>query len=85
MATKMTDAEKKAAAEKRAKAKADAEAKAKADNGPMISVRTARKVKSRRRIGRSFGPEPTLILVDDLSEDEVVALEADPALVIELA
>ena len=38
--------------------------------------------KGRRRVGRVFGREPVRIRVDDLTEEEQVALLADPTLVL---
>ena len=55
-----------------------------ADDSPRISVCTVRGVKSRWRAGYQFGPEPVEIAIDDLSEDQAKALQADPQLVIEL-
>lgn len=37
---------------------------------------------SRWRIGRQFGPEPIEIAADELSEDEIARLKADPLLVV---
>lgn len=38
--------------------------------------------KGRRRAGRTFGREPVEIPIEELSEDEVAALNADPALTV---
>lgn len=38
----------------------------------------------RRRAGRAFGPEPVPINSMDLTEDEIAALQADPALTVEI-
>jgi len=50
----------------------------------MVSVKTARGVKSRYRAGLVFGPEPVEIHLADLSEDQLEALDADPSLVVQL-
>ncbi|NOR63255.1 MAG: hypothetical protein GQ535_12275 [Rhodobacteraceae bacterium] len=78
-----------AEAEAGAKAKADSEAelKAKTDadaEDEVVSIKTKRGVKSRWRAGYQFGPEVREIPLGDLSEDQLVALEADPSLVVQL-
>lgn len=40
--------------------------------------------RGRRRIGRAFGSDPVLIPMEDLSRDEVEALNADPSLTVEV-
>lgn len=81
MARKMTEEQKAKAAEKRASNKAAKGAEA---QGPVVSVKTRRDVKSRWRAGRVFGPEPVEIPLDDLGEGQLEALEADPSLVVQL-
>lgn len=39
----------------------------------------------RRRAGRRFGPEPVVIPVADLDEDDLEALQGDPALIVSIA
>lgn len=55
-----------------------------ADPVPTASITTKRGVKSRWRAGYQFGPEAREIPLDDLSEDQLEALEADPSLVVQL-
>lgn len=38
--------------------------------------------KGRRRAGRRFGPEPVVIAVADLDEDDLQAIRNDPALIV---
>jgi hypothetical protein len=64
------DAAKEAKAEKPARAKAPA----------VVTV--VAKQPSRWRIGRQFGPTPVEIPLDQLSEDELARLNADPLLVV---
>lgn len=74
------------------------EASAKADKGamtteaepilplpePYLTVVVTGPAAGRRRIGRAFGPEPVSINATDLTEDEIAALQADPALRVEI-
>jgi 2-keto-4-pentenoate hydratase len=50
---------------------------ARAETGFLVVVGPA---KGRRRAGRPFGPTPERIAIADLSEDEILAIEADPEL-----
>jgi hypothetical protein len=47
-----------------------------------MAVKVTGPKKGRRRAGRNFGREPVLIPIDELSEEEVAALDADPALTV---
>jgi hypothetical protein len=85
------DAEAKAKADAEAEAKADAEAEAKADaeaeaaeqvTPDFIEVATVKGVPSFRRAGFAFTQQPTLIAMDDLSEDQIAALMSEPRLVV---
>lgn len=49
-----------------------------------FSVRVVGPKRGRRRIGRQFGPEPVLIPLDELSEEDRASLAADPVLSIEI-
>lgn len=51
--------------------------------GKMLRIRTASQA-TRRRAGRSFGPEAVEIEADTLNDSEVAALFADAQLLIEL-
>ncbi|WP_126977465.1 HI1506-related protein [Frigidibacter oleivorans] len=53
------------------------------DSAPLPCVKVTGPKKGRRRAGRAFGREPVLIPMDDLTEDELEALSADPALTVE--
>ena len=55
-----------------------AKAKAVVDNSVLIRG----PAKGRWRAGRFFGPEPVELLINDLTEDEKVALAGDPELTI---
>ncbi len=52
--------------------------------GDRMSVQTKRGVKSRWRAGYNFGPKPREIPLDDLDDDQLEALQADPSLVVSL-
>ena len=56
--------------------------KAKEQTVDVVTVKTKRGVKSRRRIGRAFGPESVEIPIDDLTDDQLTEIENDPALVV---
>lgn len=49
-----------------------------------MTVKITGPKKGRRRAGRAFGREPVLIPMEELTEDELTALMADPALTVEL-
>lgn len=51
--------------------------------GKAVRIRTHNR-KPRRRAGRAFGDEPVEIAVDELSDADIAALLADPALAVEL-
>lgn len=53
--------------------------KPKRDKGVIRVVATQ---SSRWRIGRQFGPEPVEIAAEELSEDDLARLKADPLLVV---
>lgn len=52
-------------------------------DGDSITVRTKRGVVTRRRAGHRFTREPVTLVRDDLSEEQLVALQDDPALIVE--
>lgn len=52
-------------------------------DGDLVRVRTVGKA-PRRRAGRAFGPDQVEIAMDELSEDDLAALQGDPMLVVEL-
>lgn len=82
------DQEAQAKADQEAQAKADAEAQAKADAEVAIpsylEVKTIKGVTSFRRAGLAFTQQPTRIELDDLSEDQIEALNSEPRLVVTL-
>lgn len=49
-----------------------------------FAVKVTGPKRGRRRIGRAFGTNPVLIPLDELSQEEVAALNADPALTVEV-
>jgi hypothetical protein len=51
--------------------------------GRVIMVRSVSD-RGRRRAGRAFGPVPVPVRVDDLSDDQLGSLMADPQLVVSL-
>lgn len=65
-----------------ATASADSSAEPSGDlpSAPMLEVRSPQG--PRRRIGRNFGPEATLIPLPDLSGDQYELLLADPLLIV---
>lgn len=60
------------------------EVKAKKAEAPAPTVVVTGPEKGRWRIGRKFTREPVSISIDDLAEAEVLALQADPELVVQL-
>lgn len=80
---KIAEAEAQAKADADAKAKADAAAKAKSvEAKPMELVVIKGPEQGRWRIGRKFTREATEIPRTDLSDDELVALDNDPELIV---
>lgn len=59
-------------------AKSKAEPLVRPENGALVV--TALQPGGRRRAGYSFSSEPTTIPLDDLSDDEIKAIDADPLL-----
>lgn len=57
-------------------------AKTSAPKEPELVVEVVGPRKGRRRAGRHFGPEPVIIPLDELTEDEKAALVADPVLTV---
>lgn len=53
-------------------------------NPSAFAVKVTGPKRGRRRIGRAFGTDPVLIPLDELSQDEVTELNADPALTVEV-
>lgn len=51
---------------------------------PALTVVVTGPKEGRRRAGRAFGPEPVSIQAEELTEDEIAALQADPFLRVEI-
>ena len=72
------------ASEGAAPASADGNDKAKAKKKEKVAaLRVRAKAKSFRRVGLTFGEQPTDIALADLTKDQVAALKAEPMLVVE--
>lgn len=57
-------------------------AKATADLAPADAITVTGPEKGRRRAGRRFGPEPTVIPAAELAPGELEQLQADPELAV---
>jgi hypothetical protein len=51
---------------------------------PALTLIVTGPQSGRRRAGRAFGPEPVTLNAMDLTQDEIAALQADPALTVQI-